>query len=111
MASGLNSGESQRPSALVVARTRTSPSRISRTATPAAGLPWAVSRTWVVRPLMRFPYSPAGQSRSKPLELQLFGLLARLRDSKPAMRTDMPEDAYPRDLIGYGRKPPHADWP
>jgi allantoinase len=27
------------------------------------------------------------------------------------MRSDMPEDAYPRDLIGYGRNPPHADWP
>ena len=23
----------------------------------------------------------------------------------------MPEDAYPRDLIGYGPQPPHADWP
>jgi allantoinase len=23
----------------------------------------------------------------------------------------MPTSAYPRDLIGYGRNPPHADWP
>ena len=23
----------------------------------------------------------------------------------------MPEDPYPRDLAGYGRTPPHADWP
>jgi len=23
----------------------------------------------------------------------------------------MPDPAYPRDLIGYGRTPPHADWP
>ncbi|HEX7759041.1 MAG TPA: allantoinase PuuE [Caulobacteraceae bacterium] len=23
----------------------------------------------------------------------------------------MPSDDYPRDLIGYGRTPPHADWP
>lgn len=23
----------------------------------------------------------------------------------------MPDDAYPRDLIGYGRHPPFADWP
>ena len=23
----------------------------------------------------------------------------------------MPDEAYPRDLIGYGRNPPHADWP
>ncbi|HEX2816189.1 MAG TPA: allantoinase PuuE [Phenylobacterium sp.] len=23
----------------------------------------------------------------------------------------MPKDAYPRDLTGYGRSPPHADWP
>ncbi|MDB5423164.1 MAG: puuE [Phenylobacterium sp.] len=23
----------------------------------------------------------------------------------------MPTDSYPRDLIGYGRTPPHADWP
>jgi putative urate catabolism protein len=23
----------------------------------------------------------------------------------------MPEDAYPRDLAGYGREPPHAGWP
>jgi allantoinase len=23
----------------------------------------------------------------------------------------MPNPAYPRDLIGYGRNPPHADWP
>ncbi|MGY2047304.1 allantoinase PuuE [Methylobacterium sp. JK268] len=23
----------------------------------------------------------------------------------------MPETSYPRDLIGYGRTPPHADWP
>jgi allantoinase len=23
----------------------------------------------------------------------------------------MPDKAYPRDLIGYGRDPPHADWP
>ena len=23
----------------------------------------------------------------------------------------MPDEAYPRDLIGYGRHPPHADWP
>jgi allantoinase len=21
------------------------------------------------------------------------------------------EDSYPRDLIGYGRTPPHAGWP
>ena len=27
------------------------------------------------------------------------------------MRSDMPKDAYPRDLTGYGRQPPHADWP
>jgi allantoinase len=27
------------------------------------------------------------------------------------MRSDMPDDAYPRDLTGYGRQPPHADWP
>ena len=27
------------------------------------------------------------------------------------MRSDMPEDTYPRDLAGYGRAPPHADWP
>ncbi|MET0272275.1 MAG: allantoinase, partial [Phenylobacterium sp.] len=27
------------------------------------------------------------------------------------MRTSMPGDDYPRDLIGYGRNPPHADWP
>ena len=25
-------------------------------------------------------------------------------------RSDMP-DAYPRDMIGYGQDPPHADWP
>ena len=23
----------------------------------------------------------------------------------------MPDETYPRDLIGYGRSPPHADWP
>jgi len=23
----------------------------------------------------------------------------------------MPKDTYPRDLVGYGRSPPHADWP
>src|SRR5689334_10640057 len=23
----------------------------------------------------------------------------------------MPETSYPRDLIGYGKEPPHADWP
>jgi putative urate catabolism protein len=23
----------------------------------------------------------------------------------------MPAPAYPRDLVGYGRRPPHADWP
>ena len=23
----------------------------------------------------------------------------------------MPDETYPRDLIGYGREPPHADWP
>jgi allantoinase len=23
----------------------------------------------------------------------------------------MPDETYPRDLIGYGRQPPHADWP
>jgi hypothetical protein len=23
----------------------------------------------------------------------------------------MSNDGYPRDLIGYGRNPPHADWP
>lgn len=23
----------------------------------------------------------------------------------------MSRDAYPRDLVGYGREPPHADWP
>ena len=23
----------------------------------------------------------------------------------------MPNEAYPRDLVGYGRNPPHADWP
>jgi putative urate catabolism protein len=23
----------------------------------------------------------------------------------------MPRDPYPRDLVGYGRTPPHADWP
>src|SRR5512140_2595300 len=27
------------------------------------------------------------------------------------MRSDMPEETYPRDLAGYGRDPPHADWP
>jgi putative urate catabolism protein len=27
------------------------------------------------------------------------------------MRTTMPQDTYPRDLIGYGRNPPQADWP
>src|SRR4051812_6229989 len=27
------------------------------------------------------------------------------------MRSDMPDEIYPRDLIGYGREPPHADWP
>jgi allantoinase len=27
------------------------------------------------------------------------------------MRSKMPEDAYPRDLTGYGRSPPHAAWP
>ena len=23
----------------------------------------------------------------------------------------MPDASYPRDLVGYGREPPHADWP
>ena len=23
----------------------------------------------------------------------------------------MPDAAYPRDLVGYGRNPPHAMWP
>ncbi len=28
------------------------------------------------------------------------------------MQTDMTQpNAYPRDLVGYGRNPPHADWP
>ena len=27
------------------------------------------------------------------------------------MRPDVPCADYPRDLIGYGRHPPHADWP
>ncbi|MBN9697016.1 MAG: allantoinase PuuE [Zoogloea sp.] len=29
----------------------------------------------------------------------------------PVLPPTSPESAYPRDLIGYGRKPPHADWP
>ena len=24
---------------------------------------------------------------------------------------DRPSNAYPRDLVGYGRTPPHANWP
>jgi allantoinase len=31
--------------------------------------------------------------------------------AKPAKRSVMPEPSYPRDLIGYGKDPPHADWP
>lgn len=27
------------------------------------------------------------------------------------MRSAMPDLSYPRDLIGYGANPPHADWP
>jgi allantoinase len=27
------------------------------------------------------------------------------------MASDMPDETYPRDLTGYGRDPPHADWP
>jgi putative urate catabolism protein len=27
------------------------------------------------------------------------------------MASDMPDETYPRDLIGYGRDPPQADWP
>ncbi|MBI2312650.1 MAG: allantoinase PuuE [Betaproteobacteria bacterium] len=29
----------------------------------------------------------------------------------PASRNPGSRDAYPRDLVGYGRTPPHADWP
>ena len=31
--------------------------------------------------------------------------------TKPAKRSVMPDTNYPRDLIGYGKDPPHADWP
>src|SRR5690349_12250038 len=34
---------------------------------------------------------------------------ARLKN--PAKRRIMPDPSYPRDLIGYGKEPPHADWP
>ena len=30
---------------------------------------------------------------------------------RPAGRKPAAAGAYPRDLIGYGRNPPHADWP
>src|SRR5271170_5865032 len=30
---------------------------------------------------------------------------------RPARGPAMSEDAYPRDMIGYGRTPPFADWP
>ena len=31
----------------------------------------------------------------------------------PTMRDDppLPFPTYPRDLVGYGRHPPHAEWP
>lgn len=31
--------------------------------------------------------------------------------SKTEPRHQSPDETYPRDLIGYGRTPPHADWP
>jgi hypothetical protein len=35
-----------------------------------------------------------------------------LRRLRPAsLNALIHADAYPRDLIGYGRTPPHADWP
>src|SRR5437667_11315684 len=93
-----------RPSALVTPRAMTAPSRSRETATPGAGRPLAVSRTWVERVAMsgryRTPAMPMLRITAGP-----FTFRARLEDR------DAPKTcAAVRKLLPLRSKLVHCNW-
>src|SRR4051794_20054867 len=104
MAGASGRGGSPPPTALgaaVFSRRRPPPwTAYNSSCTPAPGLPQVVSRTWVLSLPMAFPICRYVRNHI-PVRVRSY------------IMQDMTTtyDNYPRDMAGYGRTPPHPQWP